>query len=64
MTEANADQQLNDFFENATEATIKQFVDEWREKKYYTKAARKAGTRKVLHLLKKATIEKEAPAEM
>ena len=53
-TEADADHQLNHFFGTATEATVKQFVGEWRTNKYYTKAARAAATRKVLHLLKKA----------
>lgn len=53
-TEADADQQLDDFFGTATDETIEQFVSDWRAKKYYTKAARKAGTRKTLHLFKKA----------
>lgn len=51
--EADAKQRVNTFLDKASEDDITRFVQEWRLMKFYTKAARKAGTRKVLHLLKR-----------
>lgn len=51
LDEANS--RIDSFLESSTELTRNEFVAHWRSMKYYTKAARRAGVRKVLHLLKK-----------
>lgn len=56
MQQADADSRVAEFLESAPEETINNFVDVWRSMKYYTKSARKSGTRKVLHVLKKNAI--------
>jgi len=52
-SEADALQRVNTFLGKVSQDVITGFVQEWRLMKFYTKAARKAGTRKVLHLLKR-----------
>lgn len=52
-SEESAMQRVNTFLDGASDDVITSFVEEWRLLKFYTKAARKAGTRKVLHLLKR-----------
>lgn len=52
-TETDALNRVNAYLDTASEDAIAGFVQEWRSMKYYTRVARRAGTRKVLHLLKK-----------
>ena len=56
MQQADADSQVGEFLESAPEETINDFVDVWREMKYYTKSAQKSAARKVSHVLKKNAI--------
>ncbi|CAN0297992.1 unnamed protein product [Ectocarpus sp. 6 AP-2014] len=54
-TQAGVDKQLDEFLDIVSDDTLSEFVSNWRSMKYYTTAARKAGARKVQHLMKKAS---------
>lgn len=53
MDSEQADTRIAAFVENTTQDIRNEFVAAWRSLRYYTKASRKAGVRKVLHLLAK-----------
>lgn len=54
-TQDGVDRQVDECLGSVSGDTVAEFVSNWRSMIYYTAAARKAGARKVQHLIKKAS---------